>query len=92
MARYRVQDQPQGVAIQVTEVAGRQRQLLDAFQECQSGHCTCPTEEYQKVAGMQVTEGADEITLHLQAKPGTQLDTGEISACLDHTIAKVQQE
>ena len=92
MARYRVEDQPQGVAIQVTEVAGRQRELLDAFQECQSGHCTCPTDEYQKVAGMQVTEAADEITLQLQARPGTRFDASEISACLDHTIAKVQQE
>jgi hypothetical protein len=35
MARYSVQDQPQGIAIQVTEVAGRQRQLLEAFQDCQ---------------------------------------------------------
>jgi hypothetical protein len=92
MARYRVQDQPQGVAIQVTEVAGRQRQLLEAFQDCQSGHCTCPTEEYQKVAAMQVTEAADEITLELQARPGTRFDTSEIAACLDHTIAKVQQQ
>jgi hypothetical protein len=92
MARYRVQDQPQGVAIQVTAVAGRQRQLLEAFQECQSGHCTCPTDEYQKVAGMQVTKAANEITLHLQARPGTRFDTSEISACLDHTIAKAQQE
>jgi hypothetical protein len=31
MARYRVEDQPEGVAIQVTEVAGRQQQLLEAF-------------------------------------------------------------
>ncbi len=92
MARYRVQDQPQGVAIHLTEVAGRERQLLEAFQACQSGHCTCPTEEYQKVAGMQVIQAADEITLQLQARPGTRLDTGEIAACLDHTIATVQQQ
>ena len=75
MARYRVEDQPQGVAIQVTEVAGRQQQLLEAFQECQSGHCTCPTDEYQKVAGMQVTAGAVEVVLRLQAKPGTRFVT-----------------
>jgi hypothetical protein len=40
---------------------------------------------------MQVTEAADEITLQLQARPGTRFDTSEIAACLDHTIAKVQQ-
>jgi hypothetical protein len=92
MARYRVEDQPEGVAIQVTEVAGRQRQLLEAFQECQSGHCTCPTDEYQKVAGMQLTAGADEVVLRLQAKPGTRFVTTEISSCLDHTIAKVEEQ
>jgi hypothetical protein len=73
-------------------VAGRQRQLLEAFQECRSGCCTCPVGEYQKVAGMQVTEAVDGITLHLQARPGTRFDTGEISACLDHTMAMVQQD
>jgi hypothetical protein len=92
MARYLVQDQPQGVAIQVTDVAGQQRQLLEAFQECQSGCCTCPTEEYQKLAGMQVTQAADQVVLRLQAKPGMRFDTSEISACLEHTIAKVEQK
>ena len=92
MARYRVEDQPEGVAIQVTVVAGRQQPLLEAFQECQSGHCTCPTDEYQKVAGMEVTAGADEVVLRLQAKPGTRLETTEISSCLDHMIAKVEQQ
>jgi hypothetical protein len=66
MARYRVQERPEGVAIRVTELAWRHRQLLEPFQECQSRHCTCPTDEYQKLAGMQVTEAADEITLQLQ--------------------------
>ena len=92
MARYRVEDQPEGVAIQVTEVAGRQRQLLEAFQACRLGHCTCPTDEYQKVAGMEVTAGADEVVLRLQAKPGTRFVTTEISSCLDHTIAKVEEQ
>jgi len=40
---------------------------------------------------MQVGEGADEITLHLQAEPDTQFDEGELSACLDRTIAKSQR-
>jgi hypothetical protein len=41
---------------------------------------------------MQVSEAADEITLQLQARPGTRFDTGAIAACLDHTIVKVQQQ
>jgi hypothetical protein len=41
---------------------------------------------------MEVTAGADEVVLRLQAKSGTRLVTTEISSCLDHTIAKVQEQ
>jgi hypothetical protein len=49
--------------IELTEVGGQQDDLLAAFAECQSGRCSCPTEEYQKVASMEVqqhwNDGAD---------------------------------
>lgn len=51
------------MSIRVTDMADRQAKLLEAFAECQAGHCTCPTDEYQKVAGMDVRSAADEITL-----------------------------
>ena len=41
---------------------------------------------------MQITAGADEIVLRLQARPGTRFDTTEASSCLDHTIAKAEQQ
>jgi hypothetical protein len=76
------------VNIEVTEVAGVQDKLLEAFGECQAGRCSCPTDEYQKLASMEVEQETDTIRLRLHAKPGERFDTSEIAACLDYTTAK----
>ena len=88
MARYEIATTTRGVSIEVADVDGRQNELLEAFAECQSGNCTCPTTEYEKVADMRVEATDSRIELWLDAKPGTEFDTSEIGACLDHTIAK----
>lgn len=74
-----------GIEIDVTELEGRKTELLEAFQECSEGRCTCPTEEYQKVASMQIEDGDDRIQLSIVAKDDETIDTGEIEKCLDHT-------
>jgi hypothetical protein len=91
MARYRIDENEEGVAIQVTEASGHRQKLLDAFQECQSGHCTCPTDEYEKVQSMEVAAGDDEISIRLKAKAGTRFDIDEISDCLDYTTSRVRE-
>ena len=57
MARYRIEDSGSSVVIELTEVAGREGELLQAFSECQVGQCSCPTDEYQKLAAMEVEQG-----------------------------------
>jgi hypothetical protein len=89
MARYRIEETPEGVGIQVTEVSGHQQELLDAFGECQSGSCTCPTDEYKKVADMKIASAEDEILLRLKAKTGTRFDPSHISACPEYTTSRV---
>jgi len=89
MARFRIREEQAAVAIEVTEVGGRQAELLGAFQECQEGRCDCPTDEYSKVSTMAVEAGDDQIRLRLEAKPGDRFDTSEIAGCLEHTVAKV---
>ena len=89
MTRYRMEDGEDALAIELTEVCGRQDELMQAFMDCQSGRCSCPTDEYRKVAGMDVAATEDAIRLRLEPKPGAQFDTAEIATCLDHTIAKV---
>ena len=74
-----------GIEINVTELEGKKTELLEAFQECSEGRCTCPTEEYQKVASMQIEAGDDQIQLSIVARDDQTIDTGEIQKCLDHT-------
>ena len=91
MARYRMEQGPQGIAIELTDVAGRREELLAAFEECQSGQCTCPTDEYQKMASMDVGSTDDEIVLRAWPRAGARLDVDEISACLDCTVSKIER-
>ena len=74
-----------GIEIDVTELNGKKEQLLEAFQECSEGWCTCPTNEYQKVQKLDVIGSEDAIQLSITTKPDQQIDTAEIEKCLEHT-------
>ncbi len=91
MTRYRIQEEESAISIEVAEVGGRQEQLLEAFGECQAAQCSCPTNEYQKLASMQVEQTSDAIRIRLETKPGEKLDNSEISACLDYTTANLPE-
>jgi hypothetical protein len=88
MTDYKINATGATVAIQITGVGERQDELLQAFGECAEGRCSCPTDEYEKVAAMDVQPGQDRIDINLEAKPGTTLDTSEIEACLDYTVQR----
>lgn len=91
MARYRIDEGESTVSVEVAEVDGHQDQLMKAFGECQAGECSCPTNEYEKLASMEVEQGEDLIRLRLEPKPGEKLDTSEIAACLNYTTSKIAQ-
>lgn len=85
MARYRIEESGSAVTIEVTEVGDQQQELLSALGACQAGRCSCPTDEYQKLAAMEVQHGEDDIRLRLEPKPGEKFDLSEIAACLDYS-------
>lgn len=91
MTQYEISDGGSGVTIELTGTCGSQDELLVAFGECQTGQCSCPTEEYQKVDAMDVEASTDAITIRLHAKPDTELDTDAIAACLDYTVTQAEQ-
>lgn len=79
-----------GIEIDVTALEGKQEKLLEAFQECSEGRCTCPTQEYQKVAALNIMQRDDLIRLSIVAKDAETIDTGEIEKCLDYTKKRVE--
>jgi hypothetical protein len=90
MTRYRIRDEQSAVSIDLTEVGGRQDELLNAFADCASGQCSCPTDQFEKLASIDVHHDEDQITLRLNSKHSTRLDSSEIAACLDHTVNKIE--
>ncbi len=80
-----------GIQIDVTELEGKKEQLLEAFQECSEGRCTCPTQEYQKVETLEVIDAGDAIELSIKAKADEQIDTAEIQKCLEYTKKRVAE-
>ena len=90
MTTYRIDATDAQVVIDITDVGDRQFELLQAFGECQEGRCSCPTDEYEKVASMVVRPTPDQIDIRLEPKPGMRLDTSEIAACLDYTVERTR--
>ena len=90
MASYEIREEASAVSIEVTGVGAQKDQLLEAFDDCRTGHCSCPTDQYDKLAAMQVEQDEDVLKLRLEPKPGTHFDTAEIEHCLDHNLANAK--
>ena len=90
MTRYRIRNEHSALSIDLTEVGGRQDEFLSAFAECWSGQRSCPTDQFEKLASMDVHQSEDQIALRLNSKHGTRLDSSDIAACVDHTVNKIE--
>ncbi len=80
-----------GIDIDITDVEGKKEELLEAFQECSEGHCTCPTQEYEKMETLEITDTEDSIQLSIKAKEGDEIDAKEIEKCLEYTKKRVAE-
>lgn len=89
--KYRIKPKATGLEIEVTQVEGKEPQLLAAFQECQEGRCSCPSAEYEKLDSLRIVPDEGKIVLELQARAGQSLDSIEIERCLDHTAASLRK-
>ena len=87
--KYKVESTENEVNIEVSDTKGKQEELLKAFQECQEGRCTCPTQEYTKLDSLEIESGEDTIKLKLKSKPDVKFDESEIGKCLEYTKGKV---
>jgi hypothetical protein len=90
--KYKVETSENEINIEVTETNGNQEKLLEAFQECQEGRCTCPTQEYSKLDSLEIENDENTIRLKLKSKSDVQFDESEISKCLEYTKGKVMDE
>ena len=78
-----------GLKIELTEIQGKEKQLLAAFQECQEGRCACPTNEYSKLESLEIEQADGKLNLRLSSKKGEVFDSDAIGKCLDYTERKI---
>jgi len=90
--KYKVDANENEVNIEVSDTKGKQKELLDAFQECREGRCSCPTQEYSKLDTLEIEYDEDSISLKLTSKPNEQLAESEIKKCLEYTKGKAMDE
>ncbi len=84
-----VKSSSEGLTIEVSEISGKQEQLLAEFQACQEGRCSCPTKEYEKLDSLNIEAANGKVCLSLKPKLGQVIDGNEIQKCLDHTEKKL---
>jgi len=90
--KYTINEHDKGVDISVEDVKNKKEKLLGAFQECQEGRCSCPTEEYKKMESLEVEHDNQSIQLRLKSKHGVKIDKSEIEKCLEYTSKRVEEE
>jgi hypothetical protein len=86
---YRIEEDESGLSVDITGAAVKKEDLVQAFGECKEGNCSCPTDEYEKLASMDVEQSGEVIRLRLAAKAGEKFDPSEIAACLDYTTLRL---
>ena len=90
--KYRINENDDGLDISVDNIKVKKDMLLEAFQECQEGRCSCPTEEYKKLDQMEIDHNGESIHLRLKPKHGVKMDKEEINRCLQYTANRVEKD
>ncbi len=90
--KYEIDTNENDISIEVSGIRGRQEELLEVFQKCQEGCCTCPTQEYSKLDSLVIENDEDTIRLKLKSKSNEKFDKSEISKCLEYAKGKVLNE
>ena len=92
MMKHKINETESGLDISIVVKEDKKKELLEAFQECQEGRCSCPTEEYKKLESLEIKHNDEKIELHLKSKDGSKLDKTEINKCLEYTEKRANQK
>ncbi len=86
--KSQITKQASGLSISVEQVGDSQQALLDAFQECEEGRCSCKTSEYEKLDSIDVRSVGDGIQIRLEPRSGETIDESVVRGCLDYTLGR----
>ena len=78
-----------GLRIVAAVAQEKQAALLEELGKCAGGTCSCPTPQYEKLSGIDVSSTVDGVIVELKVKVGEQVDVTDIEKCLDHTAKQL---
>jgi hypothetical protein len=90
--KYTIGQTGDEVTIDLSGTAGRTPQVLEALHKCQEGRCACPTDQYERLAGMDIATTDDEIRVTLRPREGATLDTDAVRLCVEYTVQQAETE
>ena len=90
--KYKSESDENNLSVRISDIGANRDELLKAFQECQEGRCSCPTDEYAKLDSLAIEQAGDDVQLRLKSKPGARLDEKEIDKCLAFTRDRVNDQ
>jgi hypothetical protein len=90
--KYKVTENDNGIDISIADIKDKKNKLMEAFQECKEGRCSCPTEEYKNMESLEIKNDGDDVILHLKSKGGSKINKSEINKCLEFTAERVEHD
>lgn len=91
--RHEIREASGTVKVEVAGTGNRHEALLNGFQACAEGRCTCPTTEYTKLALLQVEPApSGVIALTLTPKSGQRFDLSAVERCIAHSIQNAEAD
>lgn len=87
--KYAIRTKPQGLEIKVEGLGDKQQEVLESLQECATGKCSCPTNQYEKLEAIEISSSAESVSIELRAKPGETVRQSDIERCLEYTAEQV---
>jgi hypothetical protein len=87
--KYIITHRDDGVDIDVADLDEGKEELIEAFQACREGRCSCPTQEYEKVEAFEIHNAGESIHVSIKTRQGENIEQSEIANCLEHASRRV---
>jgi hypothetical protein len=87
--KHVIEQTAEGLRIRASVPPEKQQALVDELNKCAGGNCSCPTPQYEKVTGVQVSSSTGGVTVNLAVKPGERVDAADIERCLENTARQI---
>lgn len=89
MVKYRIENKNKELTINIENITENKEKILQNFNQCKAGKCSCPTNQYSKIENLDISIGEEKIIMKLKPKNGENFNKKEIEKCLEFTIENV---